>query len=53
MTQEQFEREKAYRLALSIATSMLKSGLITEEEYKKIDVLMYEKYRPVQGCLGC
>jgi len=53
MTQEQFEREKAYRIALSIATSMLKSGMITEEEYKKIDVLMHEKYSPVQGCLGC
>lgn len=37
MTPEQFEREKAYRVTLSIAKTMLKKGLITEQEYKKID----------------
>ena len=53
MTQEQFEREKAYRAAISIAKSMLKSGLITEQEYQKIDVSLLGKFRPAQGCLGC
>ncbi len=51
MTQEQFEREKAYRVTLSIAKSMLQNGLITEQEYKKIDIMMIEKYRPLLGVL--
>ena len=53
MTQEQFEREKTYLAAISIAKSMLKSGLITEQEYQKIHVSLLEKYRPAQGCIGC
>ena len=51
MTQEQFEREKAYRITLSIAKTLLKQGLITEQEYKKIDGMMLEKYRPLLGGL--
>jgi hypothetical protein len=51
MTQEQFEREKGYRVTLSIAKSMLQGGLITEQEYKKIDIMMIEKYRPLLGVL--
>ncbi len=51
MTQEQFEREKTYRVTLSIAKSMLQNGLITELEYKKIDIMMLEKYRPLLGVL--
>ena len=53
MTPEQFNREKAYHVALSIAKSMLKSGMITEQEYKQIDFIILEKYRPVQGVLSC
>jgi len=51
MTQEQFEREKAYRVTLSIAKTMLQNGLINEQEYKKIDTMMIEKYRPLLGVL--
>ena len=51
MTQEQFEREKAYRVTLSIANSMLQNGLITDQEYKKIDIMMLEKYRSLLGVL--
>ena len=51
MTQEQFEREKTYRVTMSIARSMLQNGLITEQEYKKIDIMMLEKYRPLLGVL--
>jgi hypothetical protein len=51
MTQEQFEREKAYGVTLSIARSMLKSGLITEQEYRRIEVILVNKYRPILGSL--
>lgn len=47
MTPEQFKSEKDYRVTLSIAKSMLQRGLITEQEYKKIDGIMLEKYRPL------
>ncbi|ODA42694.1 hypothetical protein DSBG_0568 [Desulfosporosinus sp. BG] len=49
MTTEQFDREKVYRVTLAIAKTMLKKGLITEQEYKKIDGMMLEKYRPLLG----
>ena len=51
MTPEQFEREKAYRITMSLAKTMLKKGLITQQEYKKIDGMMLEKYRPLLGVL--
>ena len=51
MTPEQFDREKAYRITLSIAKTMLQRELITEQEYKKIDGMMLGKYRPLLGVL--
>jgi len=51
MTHEQFEREKDYRVALSIAEIMLRQGLITDQECHKIDTILVEKYRPVFGGL--
>ncbi|WP_165574430.1 SHOCT domain-containing protein [Desulfosporosinus sp. HMP52] len=47
MTTEQFDREKSYRVMLSIAKTMLQKGLITEQDYKRIDRMMLEKYRPL------
>lgn len=51
MTKEQFEREKNYQIMLWIAKSMLQRGLITKQEYKKIDTMMFEKYCPLVGAL--
>lgn len=51
MTQEQFEREKNYQAALSIAKSMLSRGFISEREYRKIDTILIAKYRPILGSL--
>ena len=47
MTKEQFEREKNYRTSHAIVKSMLKNGIITDREYKKIDTILKHKYRPV------
>ena len=52
MTHAQFEREKNYRVALSIAKTMFKQGLISLKEYGKIDTLLKAKYQPVIGGLG-
>jgi hypothetical protein len=51
MSHEQFEREKNYRVALSIAKSMLIRGFISQREYCKIRTTLIAKYRPVFGGL--
>ena len=38
------ERILAYQIAMSLAHSMLAKGIITEEEYRKIDTIMTQKY---------
>ena len=46
MTEEQFDREKRYQASMNMFWTMLKNGLITEEQYTIIDTKMLEKYRP-------
>ena len=53
MTNEQFERERRYRVAISVAVGMLKRGLISEDEYGIINETMIEKYKPLFGGLIC
>ena len=51
MTPEQFGREKRYRLAMTIAKSLLKNELITQDEYAHIDTIFARKFSPVWGGL--
>ena len=51
MTIEQFERERRYRVAVSIAAAMLKQSLISEDEYQIINERMIEKCSPFFGGL--
>jgi hypothetical protein len=51
MTAEPFDREKKYQISMAIARSMLRNGLITHEEYQKIDVCFRDKYQPILGQL--
>jgi hypothetical protein len=51
MTNDQFERERRYRVAISVAVGMLKQGLISEDEYGIINETMIEKYKPLFGGL--
>ena len=43
--------EMLYQASLSIAKSMLKQGIITDEEYAKIDAFLIKKYNPYIGKL--
>lgn len=52
MTEEQFDREKRYQASMNMFRTMLKNGLITEEQYAIIDTKMLEKYRPLLGTCG-
>lgn len=51
MSREQFENEKIYQSTVSIARTMLKNRLITEEEYCQIDTMFTERYGVKFGTL--
>lgn len=51
MNEEQFQAEKMYQISLSLAKSMLKKGLFTEEDLAVIDAILLDKYHPLLGTL--
>ena len=51
MSKEQMRQEKLYQATMSMVRRMLAEGLITEEEYRQIDTMFLEKYRPLFGTL--
>ena len=51
MSDEGFLREARYQASLSIAKVMLRRGLISREEFGKIDGFLLEKYHPPLGTL--
>lgn len=52
MRKEEFRNEKMYQATMSIARKMLKEGIVSEEEYRQIDTIFLEKYKPVFGTLS-
>lgn len=51
MTEIQFQAEKRYQVAISIAKTLLEKGLLTQEEYAVIDTNLLEKFQPALGTL--
>lgn len=51
MTEIQFQAEKRYQVALAMAKSLLEKGLLTQEEYAVIDIILLDKFRPSLGTL--
>ncbi|SET03051.1 SHOCT domain-containing protein [Anaerobranca gottschalkii] len=51
MTEEEFQREKNYRVSMAIAKEMLEKGIINIEDYEKIKEIFIEKYNPLLGRL--
>ena len=51
MNEDQFEREKLYQATMNMFRSMLKKGLITEEQYTIINTKMLQKSQPLLGTL--
>jgi uncharacterized membrane protein len=49
MTPEQFEREKKYQAALAVARSMLRSGVISDDDYHKTEEYLRRKFSPFIG----
>lgn len=51
MTKEQFDPEKNYHISLAISKELLSKGLITDEEFNRLDILFLEKYQPIIASL--
>ena len=46
MSKVDFEAEKNYLLAITIAKNLRETGLLTEAEYQEIDTKLRDQYRP-------
>ena len=51
MSKEDFRNEKLYQTTMHFARKMLEEGIISKEEYRQIDTIFLEKYKPVFGTL--
>lgn len=51
MSPEQGKRELDFQVALLPARGMLQQGLITSEEYHRIETIFQKKYLSLYGCL--
>ena len=47
MTKEQFQREKMYQATMGMVRQVLSEGLISLEEYAKVEQIFLEKYKPL------
>ena len=43
----QFDREAGYRFSLAVMGALLEKGLITQEEYRRIEPILAQKFSPV------
>ena len=53
MTPAQFDQEKKYQAALSVARDMLRQGMIDEADFLRIESKLAEKFNPVFGGFLC
>ena len=47
LTPAQFDREASYRFSLAVMGMLLEKGLITQEEYRRIEPILAQKFLPV------
>ena len=51
MNEIQFRAEKQYQVAIAMAKTLLKKGLLTHDEYAAMDAILLDKFRPCLGAL--
>ena len=51
MNADEFRNEKLYRATMMIAKKMRSDGIITDEQYREIDTIFLQKYKPIFGTL--
>ena len=52
LTEEQFDLETKYRVALSIMGDLYAQGLLTDKEYRQIEPILARKFSPVWAGLS-
>ena len=48
---EEWNNEFQYQLTMSLVRQLKENGTISDNEYKQIDTIMLEKYKPILGTL--
>lgn len=48
---EEWNDEFQYQLTMSLVRQLKENGTISDNEYKQIDTIMLEKYKPILGTL--
>ena len=48
---EEWNDEFQYQLTMSFVRRLKENGTISDNEYKQIDTIMLEKYKPILGTL--
>ena len=48
---EEWNNEFQYQITMSLVRRLKENGTISDNEYKQIDTIMLEKYRPILGTL--
>ncbi|OFV69166.1 MULTISPECIES: SHOCT domain-containing protein [Acetobacterium] len=51
MTKDQLEQEKNYRISVILSKELMSKGLITKEEFDRLDTMLLEKYQPIISSL--
>jgi hypothetical protein len=51
MDNEVFQNEKMYQTTMHIVRKLMQDGVISEEEYRRIDAVFLKKYQPFFGSL--
>ena len=49
MTKEEFHNEKMYQATMAMVRRMRSEGLISPEEYERVEGIFLEKYKPLIG----
>ena len=48
---EEWNNEFQYQITMSLVRRLKNNGTISDNEYKQIDTIMLEKYKPILGTL--
>ena len=48
---EEWNNEFQYQITMSLVRRLKENGTISDNEYKQIDTIMLEKYKPILGTL--
>ena len=49
MTKEEFHNEKMYQATMGMVRRMRSEGLISQEEYERVERIFLKKYKPLIG----